>query len=376
MAVEYSCQQCEKPLMGSFQPGKAVICTHCGNMTIVLAHVTGAAGSTLSGHSRSTSRRRFDFARAAPWAISIAFHVLIAVIMAMVAMYVIDDRIPEHVTIPSLFMTDEPGGAMAASPYDLTSPQGKQPSHTKVQAQAPRESVIPSEVSTNDESIDLIGSDAGGAEGGALTPLGLEGQGAMAGQKSTFFGQGGNAHHIVFVIDRSGSMAFGQFEWVRREMLRSISRLRTPQDFHVIMFAHNQVIENTRKELVSATMKNKEGVADFLTGVVAEGTTTALPALKRAFEVLDSANDLPGKLIYLLSDGDFKGGSGGSRYKSGGRVLEGNAAVVRWLADKNRHGEIQINTYLFGDDAPKAVEVMKRIAKDNGGRYRYVSSED
>jgi hypothetical protein len=85
---------------------------------------------------------------------------------------------------------------------------------------------------------------------------------------------------------------------------------------------------------------------------------------------------MPGKLIYLLSDGDFAGVTGGSKYKSGGNILQGNEAVVQWLRDRNKDGQIHVNTYLYGFEPPSAVSVLKRIAAENGGKYEHIGFEE
>ena len=150
------------------------------------------------------------------------------------------------------------------------------------------------------------------------------------------------------------------FDFVRLEMLRSISRLRPPQDFHVILFATGKPMENPPKRLVQAAHEYKEQVADFLMSVLAQGQTDPVPALKRAFAVLSGANNLPGKLIYLLTDG----------------VFPDNAKVLSAIRASNPGTKVLINTYLYGHRPPEAEDVMKEIAGQNGGRYRYVSPDE
>ncbi len=70
--------------------------------------------------------------------------------------------------------------------------------------------------------------------------------------RTNFFGTVGIAHHVVFVIDRSGSM-IDTFDYVRQEMIASISRLSAQQNFHIILFAAGPPIENGPRRLVPAT---------------------------------------------------------------------------------------------------------------------------
>ena len=53
-----------------------------------------------------------------------------------------------------------------------------------------------------------------------------------------------------------------------------------------------------------------------------------------------------------------------------------NAAVLAAVRKLNSAGKVHINTYLYGNKPPEAEKVMKQIAKENGGRFRYVSPEE
>ena len=178
------------------------------------------------------------------------------------------------------------------------------------------------------------------------------------------------ASHIVYVIDRSGSMeAGGAFDAILADVMLSIRRLRDTQGFHIIFFADKN-IENAPRRLVPANEKQKSAVTGFLRGVSARGgSSKTLQALRQAFNVLSEADtQRKGKLIFLLTDGQFGGFRGGARYKG----LSGNKAVTQWLQDHNAEGEIHINAHLYGDD-PKAIKTMKAIARENGGIFRHIS---
>jgi len=210
---------------------------------------------------------------------------------------------------------------------------------------------------------------------------GLTASDAAGGPKSRFFGSGGNAYHIVYVVDRSGSMA-PTFEQVRIEMLKSISQLQRSQDFTIILFSDSKYIEGPQKRLVSAELVNKLAANTFLKDITANGSTTVLPALKRAFQVLkDTDASKPGRLIYLLSNGDFAGKSSGSEYTSAdGKVLKGNEAVIQWLRDNNpkdeKKGLMHVYTFLYLSKDEEAKKLMETIAKENGGRFKLITADE
>jgi tetratricopeptide (TPR) repeat protein len=160
------------------------------------------------------------------------------------------------------------------------------------------------------------------------------------------------------------------FALAQIEMLESISRLKPAQDFTIILFADNNYIEGPQNRLVSAELENKIAANNFLKPITASGNTGVLPALKRAFQVLNDADaNKPGLLIYLLSDGDFAGFSGGSKYTTAyGATLSGNEAVIQWLRDNNPEyagAWVKINTILFLSQDEEAKKVMATIATEN-----------
>ena len=198
---------------------------------------------------------------------------------------------------------------------------------------------------------------------------------------SKFFDSAANAHHIVYVVDRSGSMA-PTFQQVQLEILKSINKLQPEQDFTIILFADNQFIEGPQKKMVLAKLENKVAAVNFLKDITASGPTTVLPALKRAFLLLKYAEaSKPGRLVYLLSDGDFAGISGGSEYTGAdGRVLNGNEAAIQWLRDNNpkeeKKGLVHVNTFLYLSKDEEARKVMETIAKENSGRFKLISADE
>ena len=94
-----------------------------------------------------------------------------------------------------------------------------------------------------------------------------------------------------------------------------------------------------------------------------QGQTDPVPALQRAFNVLSRANTSKGrrgKLVYLLTDGDFPD----------------NKAVLAAVRKENTKKDVHINTYLYGYKGKQVVDVMQKIASENGGRYKHVSSDE
>ncbi len=196
-----------------------------------------------------------------------------------------------------------------------------------------------------------------------------------------FYGSTERAHHIVYVVDRSGSMA-PTFQKVQLELLKSINKLHPTQDFSIIFFSGNEFIQGPQKGLVSASPDNKIAASNFIKGVNPSGWTSVLPALKYAFQVLKKADaNKAVRVIVLLSDGDFAGMAGGSQYTTpDGKTLNGNEAVIQWLRENNpkeeEKGLVHVNAFLFGKPDEEAKKVMETIAKENGGRFKLITTDE
>jgi hypothetical protein len=210
-----------------------------------------------------------------------------------------------------------------------------------------------------------IGSAVGGTGEGSGTGTGAgwfsggAGGGAFFGMGPGRGGGGSLARHIVYVVDRSGSM-LTTFDSVKNEMLTSIGQLDgAKQDFHVILFAEGKPQEADAKRLVPATPEYKARATEFLRQAYAKGDTNVLPALNRAFDVLEQAQTA-GKVIFLLTDSAFPD----------------NQKVIDLCKARNTKKDVHVFTFLYGDRAKEAEETMKKVAQENGGKFKYVSAEE
>ncbi|OQB80830.1 MAG: DNA-directed RNA polymerase subunit P [Planctomycetes bacterium ADurb.Bin126] len=391
--MEFRCEKCGKLLNVDSDPGSMIRCPHCNKKIVVPAALAAmphpqmpatsvvkdtpanqpAAGQTEGqGEGQEGEEEEEEegedvlvgaMAKIMPWVISIFFHVGLFLIMAFVTMIVKVTAVPDDVIVPDAVWSDNPGGVLNPGSSNPNAPMQQQVKKTDQNAYSKREAAIQADTGKTDKKPMLIGMSAGESSGGGLAAFGLSTGGQGSGPRSSFFGSGGgNVHHIVYVIDRSGSM-IDTFQFVRAEMLISISRLRPMQDFHVILFAEGHPKEMEHRRLVPAIDRYKESAAMFLEPIRAEGRTDPVPALERAFDVLAQADPRrPGKLVYLLTDG----------------VFPDNAKVVACTSKRNGTGKdhVFINTYLYGNKPPEAEKVMIDIAKQSGGKYKYVSADE
>jgi hypothetical protein len=169
------------------------------------------------------------------------------------------------------------------------------------------------------------------------------------GQGRAFFGiPVGEAHKIVLVCDRSGSMT-DYFDYAKLEMKRLILGLDETDLFDVLFYTSGPVVELPSRALVPATEKNKRAAYDFFDSIVATGETDLSTVLPRMFE-------LKPEVVFILCDG------------------QPDRKVIDQASRLNAGGKVKVHTIAFINNIGEAV--LKQIAEQNGGTYRFVSDAD
>ncbi len=401
MAVDFRCEHCGKLLNIEGPTGETVECPHChkqatvpeGLASLPRPQMEGEATRASAGATASPSRGAAPspgpeasggepgeedleeqeeeselvtgiLSVSMPWVFSALFHVGLAMLLTMfliIAQNQQDAEAAAEVIFNGEF-SENPGGVINPG-EDNPDKQMEQEQLTE-QEQYTRDESVNHDVGQMDTQLTAMGLAGGGMSGG-LAKQGIDSGGDGRGPKSNFLGTGGNAHHVVFVIDRSGSMAIdASFNDVKNEMAYSIMRLHPVQTFHIILFDKGTTIEGPSNKLVPASEENKDMAAEFLEEQFAQGQTDPIPALRRAFQVLASADKSKrGKIVYLLTDGEFPD----------------NDAVIKLLRSLNRSKEVFVNSFLYGsgsDDRDKeAARVRDQIANENGGDFKRISRD-
>jgi hypothetical protein len=165
-----------------------------------------------------------------------------------------------------------------------------------------------------------------------------------------FFGipLGDPPRKIVFILDRSGSMT-DIIDLVKYLTKRCLGELAESDQFDVLFFASGPPPEGPSRALVAATERNKQLAFEFIDGVIAEGETDPVTALQRAFAAKP-------KVIVVLTDGEF------------------DPQVARLVKDLNKDGKVKVHTIGFLYKIGEAI--LKQIAAENGGVYKFVSEAD
>lgn len=196
----------------------------------------------------------------------------------------------------------------------------------------------------------------GGGDGdgsGNLAPFGIPGGGGGIGPKSSFVGLGGNAKRIVYVCDASGTM-LSIFDNLRSQLSQSVGDLKVIQAFNVIFFQDDDAAMFD-KSLVPATAQAKQKLNEWVQTKIARGHTNPIPAIRAAFAQKP-------QLMYVLTDG-FD-------------AVESLEAVVEEFRKLNKDKSVKVNTLLVGSqENQELVDALKKIASENGGRFKQVAKD-
>lgn len=231
------------------------------------------------------------------------------------------------------------------------------------------------DVSSLDTSALQQGAGVGDSSGlgigdGNLTLLGTGGFGSGLGGGGARIGQAGiwnlniRANKIVYVIDYSGSIIVAVDD-LKRELKRSIGKLKASQSFTVILFystGSGVKTESFKPKLEAATEESRREFFQWIDRKAPQGDTEPLEAMRRALGLNPDA-------IFFFSDGLFED------------------SVVTEIGRVNTKARTRIYSLVFDEiyltdtsGLPPAEKEgsrrMRRIAESNGGQVKIVTGKD
>lgn len=382
MTTEFQCQHCGSLIVVTLRRGAAATCPECGRlawvpsatslgvhpeapMTETNAGEHSVAGSSANNEPRDPVSEKLS--KAMPWALSALLHAALAMIMVLATLVVLSDpQQPEEipVVVRAALDAQEQDSSLSFDDPEALDDEATGGEGSGSQQQWAR--LEPTLVTQPDSRMISVG-------GGLRSSIDTTSHSPNPGANGLFFGSGfgkgqglrfafNTPADVVYVLDRSGSMApGGVFRSVQMELARSLGRLSPLHHrYHVVFFGDGATQEAPAGRLVWATDSNREETVKYLQKVKAEGQTDPLPALRRAMQLLKDVEATEGakraKFIFLLTDG----------------VFPDNDAVLELLRGQTVDGRIRVSTFLYGAREREAIEVMKRIAADHGGQYKYI----
>ncbi|MCX5654130.1 MAG: VWA domain-containing protein [Planctomycetota bacterium] len=374
MAFKFRCAKCGKRLTVNESPGTEVACPHCNQATVVPsdAQPTEVPGTVaaVAPEPAAVAAGAAPPANAAPppegeqpeeeeqggmdtvmawlamyvpsWGTSVLLH-LAVVILAYFTAWQVEATQPPFEYKSAVVQTEKHKMEKRLKPdQKQQSSRGKfRPGPSSIVRKF-TDNPLPDVADNNLAQLEVLGIGGGGGKIG-----GFEGLGSGRGN---FFGAGGDdeSAKIVYVVDRSGSMT-DSLDFVKYELKRSIGELGEAKEFHVIFYSSGPPVEMSTRRLVNATERNRQLAFEFIDGVIAQGETDPSKALERAF-------DCKPELIYLLTDGEF------------------DRAIIDHVKRLNVGGKATVHTIGFLYKTGEAV--LKQIADDNHGNYKFISESD
>jgi hypothetical protein len=188
-----------------------------------------------------------------------------------------------------------------------------------------------------------------GTEGGpGLAKFGRPGGGANVDFCSV---PGARVNRVAFLCDSSGSM-MNKFDTLRQELHKAVDLLKPIQSFDIIFFSADRFVA-LDSQLLLALPEAKRKAFDFLDKTAPHDSSDPIPGLRAAF-----ATDP--ELIFMLTDGDFPN----------------NAQVLEEIRRLNKGKRVKINTIAFMDRGEEYEKLLKQIADENGGTFKFVAEQD
>jgi hypothetical protein len=201
------------------------------------------------------------------------------------------------------------------------------------------EQLVPDDGPESIAAVDLLANIGRGGEGQSFDTDGI-------GSGVEFFGVKGDGGRIVFVTDCSGSMDGLPLQRLKEQLHSAIGSLAPRSEFFVVFFNHG-AIPMPAEKCVQATPAHNAHYLAWIDGIQADGGTDPSEALSIALRLEPST-------IFLLTDGVFP-----------------PEPTMMVLARLNKNRRLQINTIAIGLHG--AEPVLRRIAEENNGEYKFVA---
>jgi phage FluMu protein Com len=360
MALRFRCEHCGKRLQVDLSPGAKVMCPYCKNAVTVPADAqvynagqpAAAVPQLEEGQGEEVEETKSDavvgfLATYLPtWGTSVVLHLAVVLLSLMGTWMVV--KPPEKVEYQAEIRQEQQKKFIRQERSAEKSRTTRRPETNRMSSFVFKrtENPIPDVANNQLRPIEVIGVGGGGQAYGGLAGFGT-GRGGGGGG-TDFFGIGGVARKIVYVVDRSGSMT-DSIMYVKYELKRSIRMLKPNQSFYVVFYSSGPAVEMPSRKLVAATEANKMAAYEFIDGIVPVGQTDPSDALKRAFETQP-------ELIYLLTDGEF------------------DRKIVDLIDKLNAKKEVTVHTlcFIYTGGEP----ILQIIAQRNNGTYKYIGEND
>ncbi len=294
----------------------------------------------------------------APWLISLAVHAAIVVLAMFIVWAAVQKKVKKkEPIIPIAKFSKQPGAPLSMQTTTrISSTSSSRRTVTKSETKTVN---LTSKVKADNSLIGVAGGTSGKAN-----PFGA-GVGSGGPFNAGFFGSGGNAKNIAYLVDASGSL-IDTFPFVIAELKRSINELSEAQAFAVVFFQGDKAY-SPWQGLRKASAANKKAAMLWIDPSSdkirpAGADTNPIPALKQALRYKP-------QLLFLLSDNI----TGRQKYEINQKTL------VTEVRKANVAGT-KINTiqFLYPDPLEQYgfKGTLELIARESGGLFKFVDARE
>lgn len=279
--------------------------------------------------------------------VTIALHILLAIIAALIAIQNPSGQIggaPGEQAFELAVMSQSELDAIESEALELAEPSVE----ISDQADAAEIPALddPAGMDLAADLADLstltMSGSGGGSEGVGGFDVGGAGDGA-----ASFLGVEARGRRFVFLVDISGSMMGPRIEAVRRALKESVDALDERAEFVVVLFSHEATVLGGRTRWLRADRSGKRWAERAIDTIQVYGGTNPLTG----FEIIFTLSPRP-DAIYFMTDGIFA-------------EAEADAIIAQ-----NRRPTVPVHAICFEDRSGEAM--MRRIAEMSGGTYTYV----
>jgi len=295
-----------------------------------------------------------------PWTISLLMHVGLVLLAVFVVWTVRQQIDEEEVIIPIARLSATPGAPLTMTKTKTLKKSTSSMSRRSLTARSTSQArtALASKVSQSSLSMSssmAMASRANPFDTGVASDSQL---------KAKFFGTGGNAKKIAYLVDASGSL-IDTLPFVIMELKRSIGELSQRQSFTVIFFQGEEAIEVPPRSWKKATSANKQRLNQWLD----EGSITPM-GLSNPVKAMQLALRYKPQLLFILSD----------NITGEGRYEVDQARLIEAVRQANRHSGTKINTFQFLYE-DKLIQygmkpTLELISEDSGGTYKFIDGRE
>ncbi len=195
-------------------------------------------------------------------------------------------------------------------------------------------------------SIDAPSIQAAGGEQAISTDGVLTNGGSGASGSASFMGVQAYGRRFCIIADRSGSMKGEPLRHLKGEVRKTLDTMSRGSAIHIVFYANSW---SAFPEGWADPRSRRSDADEWLSRIISKGGTNPGPSFDHAFNLSP-----PPDAIFFMTDG---------------KIPRNMDRFVSSLNDKRRK-KIPVHTIAFLNRG--AADIMQRIAKESGGKYRFV----